>query len=61
MLDIFGGSNTTGQVAEHLKRKWLTFELSKEYVAASVFRFTDNPDKAKEYYDKIIQDKFISI
>lgn len=61
VLDIFGGSNTTGQAAEHLKRKWLTFELSKEYVAASVFRFTDNPDKAKEYYDKIIQDKFISI
>lgn len=39
VVDIFGGSNTTGQVAETLKRRWLSFELSKEYVAASVFRF----------------------
>jgi DNA modification methylase len=39
VVDIFGGSNTTGQVAETLKRRWLSFELSQEYVAASVFRF----------------------
>jgi DNA modification methylase len=41
VLDIFGGSNTTGQVAEAESRRWLTFELSREYVAASSFRFID--------------------
>ena len=40
-VDIFAGSNTTGQVAEAEGRRWLSFELSREYVAASVFRFLD--------------------
>ena len=61
VVDIFGGSNTTGQAAEHLNRNWITFELSKDYVASSVFRFTDNPEDAKLYYEKIIDDNFISI
>lgn len=39
VLDIFGGSNTTGFTAEALNRKWLTFELNQEYLVASVFRF----------------------
>lgn len=42
VLDIFGGSNTTGFVAEALGRKWLTFDLSREYLAASAFRFLDD-------------------
>jgi site-specific DNA-methyltransferase (cytosine-N4-specific) len=41
VLDIFGGSNTTGFTAEALKRKWLTFEMSQEYLASSVFRFLE--------------------
>ncbi|MDO8885805.1 site-specific DNA-methyltransferase, partial [Candidatus Oleimmundimicrobium sp.] len=41
VLDIFGGSNTTGYAAESLNRKWLTFELDKEYLTSSVFRFLD--------------------
>jgi site-specific DNA-methyltransferase (cytosine-N4-specific) len=39
VLDIFGGSNTTGYVAESIGRKWLSFDLDSQYVAASVFRF----------------------
>jgi hypothetical protein len=39
VLDIFAGSNTTGHVAEATKRRWLAFELSREYVGTSVFRF----------------------
>lgn len=39
VLDIFAGSNTTGQVAEAEGRRWMAFELSREYVAASAFRF----------------------
>ena len=41
ILDIFGGSNTTGFTAEALNRKWLTFELDQQYLAASVFRFLE--------------------
>lgn len=39
ILDIFGGSNVTGMVAEQEERQWLSFEREVEYVAASVFRF----------------------
>ena len=41
VLDIFGGSNTTGFTAEALKRKWLTFEMNPEYLASSVLRFLE--------------------
>jgi len=54
VVDIFGGSNTTGMTAEKLSRKWKSFELSKEYVANSVFRFVNNEEDAKKYYNKIL-------
>lgn len=41
VVDIFAGSNTTGQVAEAENRRWLSFDLDRDYVAASVFRFLD--------------------
>ena len=41
VLDIFGGSNTTGFTAETLKRRWLTFEMNQDYLISSVFRFLD--------------------
>lgn len=41
VVDIFGGSNTTGQVAETEGRRWITFEALPEYVALSAFRFLD--------------------
>jgi DNA modification methylase len=47
VLDIFGGSNTTGYVAEALNRKWLTFELDKRYLFSSVFRFLDGYESYK--------------
>jgi DNA modification methylase len=46
VVDIFAGSNTTGQAAETLRRRWLAFELDPQYVAASVFRFA--PESATE-------------
>lgn len=39
VVDIFGGSNTTGSVAETLKRKWVSIELDPSYAAISSFRF----------------------
>jgi len=41
VLDIFGGSNTTGFTAEALKRNWLTFELNQDYLVTSAFRFLE--------------------
>lgn len=47
VLDIFAGSNTTGEVADKSNRRWLSFELSKDYCGASLFRFLGDsvPDK----------------
>jgi DNA modification methylase len=41
VLDIFGGSNTTGFTAEALQRNWMAFEVNREYLASSVFRFLE--------------------
>lgn len=61
VVDIFGGSNTTGRTAEELNRNWITFELSQEYLAASTFRFADDEKKAKKYYDDVMKGKMIKI
>jgi DNA modification methylase len=45
VVDIFGGSNTTGFAAEGLNRRWLTFEASHDYLVASAFRFLDGHSK----------------
>jgi DNA modification methylase len=44
VVDIFAGSNTTGQVAESEQRRWLAFEKEIEYVAPSAFRFVEGAD-----------------
>lgn len=41
VLDPFAGSNTTGFVAESLKRRWLGFELEPRYVENSQLRFDE--------------------
>jgi site-specific DNA-methyltransferase (cytosine-N4-specific) len=41
VLDIFSGSNTTGQVAEELGRRWISMELDREYAALSAVRFME--------------------
>lgn len=59
VVDIFGGSNTTGYVAEVEGRKWLTFEQLPEYLSASVFRFVqDEPiEVIKEIYEQMMMNK----
>jgi site-specific DNA-methyltransferase (cytosine-N4-specific) len=56
VVDIFAGSNTTGQVAESLGRRWLAFDLSREYLASSAFRFLgDATDpEIKVAFDRIM-------
>ena len=41
VVDIFSGSNTTGQAAEVLGRRWLSMDLNREYTALSAVRFMD--------------------
>ena len=55
VLDIFGGSNTTGFTAEALKRKWMTFEVSREYLASSAFRFLEgqNSETVKRVLEEL--------
>ena len=56
VLDIFAGSNTTGQVAEAEGRRWLAFELSSEYVGGSAFRFLNQRNtraEMRKIFDRI--------
>jgi DNA modification methylase len=53
VVDIFAGSNTTGQVAEGLGRRWLAFDLELEYVAASLFRFVEDDALALALYERV--------
>lgn len=39
VLDPFGGSNTTGEAAESLNRKWLSIEVNESYIKGSQGRF----------------------
>ena len=61
VVDIFGGSNTTGKAAEDLRRRWLSVELSPEYVAASVCRFATDPDNARALFDRITAGEMVTI
>lgn len=53
VLDIFGGSNTTGLACERLGRKWISFDASHEYLRASVFRFIEK--ESEETVDKVLR------
>ena len=45
IFDPFAGSNTTGAVAERLKRRWLSIEPLREYVDGSFGRFINQKDE----------------
>ena len=42
VVDIFSGSNTTGEVAEDLGRQWLSIERQHDYATLSAVRFMKN-------------------
>ena len=52
VVDIFGGSGTTGEVCEQLGRKWKTIDLDPSYVRASAFRFVG--DRTDEEIGEIL-------
>ena len=47
--------------AQGLNRHWLSFELSQQYVADSVFRFAKNDEEAKQLYEEILSGKDVEI
>lgn len=54
VVDIFAGSNTTGFVAENEGRRWLAFDDSREYLAASAFRFlSGDKEELRTGYDRL--------
>jgi site-specific DNA-methyltransferase (cytosine-N4-specific) len=64
VLDIFAGSNITGQVAETEGRRWLAFDLSKEYVAASAFRFltrANTHSEMRNLYSRILTGETVDL
>jgi len=44
VLDPFAGSNTTGLVAERLRRKWIAIEINSSYLDGSILRFQEVND-----------------
>lgn len=64
VLDIFAGSNTTGQVAEAEGRTWLAFEERLDYLAASTFRFiskAERPELLQEAYGRVLAGETVDL
>jgi len=45
VLDPFSGSNTTGFIAEELKRRWISIEINSDYIEGSKGRFCNGGNK----------------
>jgi DNA modification methylase len=64
VVDIFAGSNTTGQVAEMEGRRWMAFEARPDYVGASAFRFLSKEATVatmREIYEQIMAGKTVDL
>lgn len=49
IIDPFAGSNTTGAVAERLKRRWIAFEPDEKYIKGSLGRFASLTRKSNDH------------
>lgn len=56
VLDIFAGSNATGEAAEDNRRKWIAFEIERRYLVASALRFIDVTDEneIRRFYKELL-------
>ena len=61
VVDIFGGSNTTGQAAEKNCRRWYSVELLAEYAASSSFRFCESKEDAEKTYKTILEGQTVNL
>lgn len=60
ILDPFGGSNTTGSVAERKGHRWVVFELEDEYLRGSMVRFIDGELAADDKVRKVITGELLA-
>jgi site-specific DNA-methyltransferase (cytosine-N4-specific) len=58
VMDPFGGSNTTGAMAEREERRWLSIEAQWGYAAASVSRFA--PEKITATCDDLSVEEVVN-
>lgn len=63
VLDIFSGSNTTGQVAESEGRRWLAMELEPSYAHLAILRFLgDAPEyELRDAYRRVCDGEELSV
>jgi site-specific DNA-methyltransferase (cytosine-N4-specific) len=63
VVDIFSGSNTTGQAAETLGRKWLSIEIDRNYALLSALRFMADwsDDDLKLAYSQLMAGKILNL
>lgn len=57
VVDIFAGSNTTGEIAELERRRWIAFDERLDFLAGSCFRFFDQDAsdvQMRQVYDAIL-------
>lgn len=62
ILDPFAGSNTTGAIAEHLRRRWLGVEKLREYAEDSELRFSgpfSASDTGAEAEESVLQSRLL--
>lgn len=48
VLDPFAGSNTTGETAERLGRRWIAIEMVRDYLKGSRFRFSPKQRRTRQ-------------
>jgi site-specific DNA-methyltransferase (cytosine-N4-specific) len=64
VVDVFGGSNTTGQVAESEGRRWVSIDMEPEYVASSAFRFLSKsslPELMCDVHERILRGESVDL
>lgn len=64
VVDIFAGSNTTGQVADAEGRQWIAMEMQREYIANSALRFLSkevSAERARETYARIMAGDLVDL
>lgn len=61
VVDIFAGSNTTGMVAERLRRNWLSFDADLSYLAASAFRFVPEATELQHLYELLLSGQSVDL
>lgn len=61
VLDFFAGSNTTGEVCQDLNRRWISFEIDADYVAASALRFESSIYDFEQVYKNIKNGEMLNL